>query len=74
MATENMHSAKARLYLNAGTTPQGRTIVKNTLVGYLEEVAVATPEKVLAVTNALLPCLEHAYLRLERVVSSTIEG
>ena len=73
MATENMHSAKARLYLNAGTNPHGRIIVKNTLVSYLVETETATAEKVQAVANALAPCLEHPAIRLERVISSTIE-
>lgn len=74
MATEAMYSAKARLYLNAGTDPKtGRMIVKNTLVGYLEEAATATAERVQAVANALAPCLEHPGIRLERVISSTIE-
>jgi len=75
MATETMYSAKARLYVNAGNDPQtGKKIVKNVLIGYLKGATVATADKIVAVGNALAPCLEHQVTRVERVVSSSIEA
>lgn len=75
MATETMYSAKARLYVNAGKDPQtGKKIVKNVLIGYLKGATVATADKIVAVGNALAPCLEHQVTRVERVVSSSIEA
>lgn len=72
MATENMRTAKVRVYLNAGTNPAtGTTITKNTLLGNMVEAADG--DKILAVANALIPCLAHPSVRVERVVASTIE-
>lgn len=71
MASEAVKAAKVRAYLNAGTTPQGRIISKNTLVGYV--VPGADADKILAVVNALAPCLAHPHVYTERVVSSVIE-
>ena len=71
MASEAVKVAKVRAYLNAGTTPQGQIIKKNTLVGYV--VPGADADKILAIVNALAPCLTHPIVFTERVVSSTIE-
>lgn len=74
MAIETQRTAKARLYLNAGKDPQtGKTITKNVIVGYLKGATVATADKVLAVANALAPCLTYQATRVERVVASSID-
>ena len=75
MATENMRSAKARLYVNTGKDPQtGRKVVKNVLIGELKNATIATADKIVAVGTALAPCLEYQVTRVERVVSSSIEA
>ena len=75
MATDSMRSAKARLYVNMGKDPQtGRKVVKNVLIGELKNTTIATADKIVAVGNALAPCLEHQVTRVERVVSSSIEA
>lgn len=72
MASEVVKAAKVRAYLNAGMTPQGQIIKKNTLVGYV--VPGADADKILSVVNALAPCLAHPVVYTERVVSSVIEA
>ena len=72
MASEAVRTAKVRAYMNAGLTPSGQTIKKNTLVGYV--VSGADADKILSVVNALTPCLEYPVVFTERLVSSLIEA
>ena len=73
MAVETMYMSKVRMYLNAGSNPTtGRMIVKNTLLGYVNPGE--NGDAVLAIGNALVPCLEYPCVRVERLTTSTIEA
>ena len=73
MAVETMYMSKVRMYLNAGSNPTtGRMIVKNTLLGYVNPGE--NGDAVLAIGNALVPCLEYPCVRVERSTTSTIEA
>ena len=74
MPMEIERSSVISMKLNGGMRPgsSGSIITYNVSLGRM--MFGADAEKILAVVDALLPCLKFSLLRLDRIETTTIEG
>jgi hypothetical protein len=73
MAIETPHKSSVTVKLDAGVNPvTGNTIVRSCSLSKI--VSAAPAAKVLAVVGALLPCLLHSLIRVERSEISVLEN
>ena len=72
-AIENAYKSAVSVKLDAGVNPStGNTILKSCSLGKLVQGADA--DGIMSVVGALVPCLEHPLVRVERTEVTTLEN